>query len=190
MIPWGSLTMGLTSLLARKCRWQLLCIMYADLLRSRVHANYHCVRIIVGGEAYLNISLLPVSNRLRGSEGDSLHKYTCIHFCPDANDAPRSNTLSRDWKLISATESDAGGFCPISAIYLAGYFIGRNNFLHNRFPLTNTTTHKERFLKMQFCQNPRCSFRPMLKVQTHKLQSLGLNMAIELSRGTSGQSPL
>ena len=41
--------------------------------------------------AYLNISLLPVSNRLRGSEGDSLHKYTCIQICPDANDAPRSD---------------------------------------------------------------------------------------------------
>ena len=46
------------------------------------------------------------------------------------------------------------------------------------------------FRKCSFFQNPSCSFPLNFKVQTHKLQSLGLNMAIELSRGTSGQSPL
>ena len=74
--------------------------MYADLLRSTLTSTI-IVSESLWVEAYLNISLLPVSNRLRGSEGDSLHKYTCIQICPDANDAPGSDTLSRDWKLIS-----------------------------------------------------------------------------------------
>ena len=99
-------------------------------------------------EAYLNISLLPVSNRLRGSEGDN---YKNTHISRSAPTPMRLHAPT-PWAGIgslsnplSATESDAGGFWPISAIYLAGYFIGRNNFLHNRFPSTNTTTHRERF---------------------------------------------
>ena len=53
-------------------------------------------------EAYLNISLLPVSNRLRGSEGDNYTK-TQIHMYPDLLRRQWCSTLrplSRDWKLI------------------------------------------------------------------------------------------
>ena len=187
MIPWGSLTMGLTSLLARKCRWQLLCIMYADLLRSRVHANYHCVRII---EAYLNISLLPVSNRLRGSEGDN---YTNTHISRSAPTPMRlhaptpwagigSLSLQLNQTLVDSDQSEQYILLDTLLAGIISYIID----FHQR---TQRLTERG-FRKCNFFQNPSCSFPLNFKVQTHKLQSLGLNMAIELSRGTSGQSPL
>ena len=87
-------------------------------LRGSVGDNYYvsCMQIcsapgstltstIIVSESLRPISTSRCSRSLTACEEVKVTVYTnshvCIQICPDANDAPRSNTLSRDWKLIS-----------------------------------------------------------------------------------------